>query len=452
MERTPLSADESDKSIDLKGEVDLDLKDELAKEQERRKVLEDKLDNLREVVSLEKEKARDLQSQLVENHKKIRMLNTGAESLDKILCAGQPPKKNWGLGYSGGVLIDRPTTQAGPIPGFVYGGTSVSELSKECAGKSSVSEPSKECAEKPQVIEKSVTRESKEETMCLKQETKVKPISGGRKKRACFFCHKTGHIKRRCFKLKKIIKRAWSQRQCYPEPKHFGKVWIDRRRSKKRNHTTIGKEVPAEFTHKATGKSINIPLAPGGEGTFSASSRFKACLLLLPIKRRRFFEIDCRLRSKGDVTTEFRRSVRISYDLPPLSEHLFIFRGGEVGVGTSEITFEFSCANNDDKIIGCGVQILTEEASSREVDYFDTESSSRGEVDYYTKTRSTDNDYFANLLQVLFSSKQNVQVDWRQILVQFQTKMYKWTGVKYSIRWRHIPVINYYFLQGLNFG
>ncbi|XP_024014729.1 uncharacterized protein LOC18022931 [Eutrema salsugineum] len=402
MERTPLSADESDKSIDLKGEVDLDLKDELAKEQERRKVLEDKLDNLREVVSLEKEKARDLQSQLVENHKKIRMLNTGAESLDKILCAGQPPKKNWGLGYSGGVLIDRPTTQAGPIPGFVYGGTSVSELSKECAGKSSVSEPSKECAEKPQVIEKSVTRESKEETMCLKQETKVKPISGGRKKRAWLGASAS------------VIQNQSTLERCGLTDEEARRGIIQQ--SVREYICLPGKEVPAEFTHKATGKSINIPLAPGGEGTFSASSRFKACLLLLPIKRRRFFEIDCRLRSKGDVTTEFRRSVRISYDLPPLSEHLFIFRGGEVGVGTSEITFEFSCANNDDKIIGCGVQILTEEASSREVDYFDTESSSRGEVDYYTKTRSTDNDYFANLLQVLFSSKQNVQVDWRQIL------------------------------------
>lgn len=123
-----------------------------------------------------------------------------------------------------------------------------------------------------------------------------------------------------------------------------------------------GKEVPAEFTHKATGKSINIPLAPGGEGTFSASSRFKACLLLSPIKRRRFISIVCRLRSKGDVTTKFRRSVWY-YDLPPLSKHLFIFRGGEIGVGTSEITFEFSCDDNDAKIIGCGVQCKSRDST-----------------------------------------------------------------------------------------
>ena len=148
-----------------------------------------------------------------------------------------------------------------------------------------------------------------------------------------------------------------------------------------------GKEVPAEFTYKATGKSITIPLAPGGEGAFSASSRFKACFLLSPIKNHRFLSISCRLRGKGGVEiNSFSSGARLG-DLSPLSEHLFIFHGDlfdrpnrhhEVEVAASEISFEFSCRSNDDKIIECGVQILTEEAegssSERELENFETET------------------------------------------------------------------------------
>ncbi|CAN6839473.1 unnamed protein product [Brassica oleracea] len=141
-----------------------------------------------------------------------------------------------------------------------------------------------------------------------------------------------------------------------------------------------GKEVPAEFTHKAIGKSITIPLAPGGEGTFSASSRFKACFLLSPIKDHRFIRISCRLRGKGGVQIKSFYSNPRLCDLSPLSDHLFLFWGDfhEVDVATSEITFEFSCDDNDDKIIECGVQILTEEAEgsskNSEVENFETET------------------------------------------------------------------------------
>ncbi|XP_018477158.2 disease resistance protein RML1A isoform X2 [Raphanus sativus] len=137
-----------------------------------------------------------------------------------------------------------------------------------------------------------------------------------------------------------------------------------------------GKEVPPVFTHRATGNSITIP-----EGTFSASSRFKACFLLSPIKNdHRFLRISCRLSGKGGVRiNSFFSSARL-FDMPPLSEHVFIFHGNlfraprlnEVEVAESEITFEFSCDDNEAaelRIIECGVQIL-----SSEVENFETES------------------------------------------------------------------------------
>ncbi|KAL1225611.1 Disease resistance protein RML1B [Cardamine amara subsp. amara] len=150
-----------------------------------------------------------------------------------------------------------------------------------------------------------------------------------------------------------------------------------------------GKEIPAEFTHKATGKSITIPLA---SGTFSASSRFKACILLSPIEKCLSLDISCRLRSKGDGTIHSVSTAAWLSDMPSFSEHLFIFSGDlfpqqnrchEVDVTISEITFEFSGEKHDDKIIECGVEIMTEEdegSSSSQVDNLETESN-RSQVD-----------------------------------------------------------------------
>ncbi|KAL1225608.1 Disease resistance protein RML1A [Cardamine amara subsp. amara] len=171
-----------------------------------------------------------------------------------------------------------------------------------------------------------------------------------------------------------------------------------------------GKEIPAEFTHKATGNSITIPLA---SGTFSASSRFKACILLSPIEHCLYQDISCRLRSKGDGTIHSVSTAAWLSNMPSWSKHLFIFSGDlfpqqnrchEVDVTISEITFEFSCGDDsetedscDDKIIECGVEIMTEEAegssssqvdtfeteiSKSQVDNFETEISSSSEVEY----------------------------------------------------------------------
>ena len=119
-----------------------------------------------------------------------------------------------------------------------------------------------------------------------------------------------------------------------------------------------GKEIPPEFTHRAKGNSITI-----SSGTFSASSRFKACLLLPPVEEFSFLkEIVCRVRSKGILINELE-----CYPINPalLSEHLLVFSGAlfrehiccELDATTSEIRFEFNC----DYFIECGVQMLAEE-------------------------------------------------------------------------------------------
>ncbi|CAH8277801.1 unnamed protein product [Arabidopsis lyrata] len=172
-----------------------------------------------------------------------------------------------------------------------------------------------------------------------------------------------------------------------------------------------GKKIPAEFTQKATGKSITIPLATG---TLSASSRFKACFLISPtMGYQGYLYISCSLRSKGGVTDYNCNSVRLS-DMAPRSEHLFIFddlfgqryRWHKVDVTMSEIILEFSSI---DKIIECGVQIMTEEAegsSSSELDNFETEIS-RSQVDNY-ETESSRLAAAAKVEMVMETMKQKV--------------------------------------------
>ncbi|CAN8320834.1 unnamed protein product [Cochlearia groenlandica] len=177
-----------------------------------------------------------------------------------------------------------------------------------------------------------------------------------------------------------------------------------------------GKQVPVNFTRKAKGKSITIPLASVGEETFNAYSKFRACFLVSPIERCRYLTVSCSLTSKGgDSMNNFCRSARLCEE-PPRSEHLFLFSGDlfgqrkrrrQVDVATSEVLFEFSCWYNDDMIIECGVQLLAEEDESSsevdnsgteishsEVDDFETESSSTlSEAEYYeTGGSNTDED------------------------------------------------------------
>lgn len=134
-----------------------------------------------------------------------------------------------------------------------------------------------------------------------------------------------------------------------------------------------GKDIPSEFTNKAKGNSITIPMV-----TFSSSSRFKACLMLSPIKYS-YLDITCRLITEGGVIIMELKwdSMNVSHFL---TEHLFVCGGNlvqetrKVDVQATKILFEFSCVDNL-KILECGVQILSEETEScdgSEVDYFDT--------------------------------------------------------------------------------
>ncbi|VVB09510.1 unnamed protein product [Arabis nemorensis] len=152
-----------------------------------------------------------------------------------------------------------------------------------------------------------------------------------------------------CFSLDEEARRVIIQRWAYKC------VWLP------------GKEVPVEFTHKATGNSITI-----SSGTFSTSSRFKACLLISPIPNMQSGEfIVCCLRSKGVVINELKfRGFFLRSNPLVMERHLFVFSGElfkehiclEVDATTSEIQFEFSCQGNDGMITECGVlQILEEE-------------------------------------------------------------------------------------------
>ncbi|KAG7604533.1 putative TIR domain, AAA+ ATPase domain, P-loop containing nucleoside triphosphate hydrolase [Arabidopsis thaliana] len=189
-----------------------------------------------------------------------------------------------------------------------------------------------------------------------------------------------------CLKLDEEARRAIKQQRVE------GYIWLP------------GKKVPAEFTHKATGNSITIPLAPVA-GTFSVSSRFKACLLFSPIEDFPTNDITCRLRIKGGVQiNKFYHRVVILESSKIRTEHLFIFYGDlfsekiGVDVSTSEILFKFSCRDKH-KIIECGVQIFKEEAesssSSSEEEYFDAESSSNEEEYFdFESSSSSEEDYF----------------------------------------------------------
>lgn len=164
------------------------------------------------------------------------------------------------------------------------------------------------------------------------------------------------------------------------------------------------KEVPSEFTHRATGNSITI-----SEASFAASSRFKVCFLVSPIEDCGFITIGCCLRSKeGVVINSFFSEARV-YELSPLSEHLFILhcerQNRRHDVATSEITFEFSCMYNNEKIIQCGVHVLAEAAessSNREMDNFETGSSSSGvdNIEFGSNSCEVDGDYEAEAFMV----------------------------------------------------
>ena len=71
-------------------------------DQERnQKQSEVKFKQLNDLLVQEMDKRKLLESQLTENYKKLRMLNTGTSTLNHLLTLGQSSKAHWGLGYQG---------------------------------------------------------------------------------------------------------------------------------------------------------------------------------------------------------------------------------------------------------------------------------------------------------------------------------------------------------------
>lgn len=174
---------------------------------------------------------------------------------------------------------------------------------------------------------------------------------------------------RNCFNLDEESRRVILKQRGY------NNVWLP------------GRVVPAEFTYKAKGNSIIIPVVLDREGIFSSFSGFKACLVLPPTKKYALLVITCRIRSKaGVIITELKWN-SVNY-FQYQTTHLFICGGKLVqetpkkDVTASKIMFEFSCRDNH-KILECGVRILSEEeerSSGNKVGYFETGGSS----DHYT--------------------------------------------------------------------
>ncbi|KAJ4877258.1 Disease resistance protein (TIR-NBS-LRR class) family [Raphanus sativus] len=118
-----------------------------------------------------------------------------------------------------------------------------------------------------------------------------------------------------------------------------------------------GREVPEEFDHhRARGSSLTLP--------YSASSKFKICLVVAPnheIRDYRVSQLLCRRRI-GKCELDLS-SVKV-YRIPRFgTEHLFVFHSGciEEDKSSSEIVFEFSSKLHDFEIVECGVQILTDQ-------------------------------------------------------------------------------------------
>lgn len=126
-----------------------------------------------------------------------------------------------------------------------------------------------------------------------------------------------------------------------------------------------GREVPAEFSHQATGPLLTI--RRDGDSLFPKSLRFKACIVISPSRlteERTSIKLSCCLIGKNGGFPEKRtKYFRLPEKSPGLqSEHLCLFQEEiyiELG---SEITFEFSCTPSKDyEIVKCGVGIYSDD-------------------------------------------------------------------------------------------
>ncbi|XP_048611465.1 uncharacterized protein LOC125585814 [Brassica napus] len=89
-------------SIDRESDQEvLALKRAMTEQERVRKEAEAHIQTLSDLLAVETDRSTLLESQLTENHKKVRMLSAGTATLDHILTWGQCPSLNIGLGYKG---------------------------------------------------------------------------------------------------------------------------------------------------------------------------------------------------------------------------------------------------------------------------------------------------------------------------------------------------------------
>ncbi|KAF8052613.1 hypothetical protein N665_1537s0006 [Sinapis alba] len=205
-------------------------------EQKNTLELEAKITRLSDLLSLEVEKNRSLEFSLRDNHKKIRMLSTGTKDLDALLAMGQPTKQNWGLGYKESRETKSVTdtqNQTGLInfvrakPIRVESIRSVAVRAaetKEDVQSALLINKVNNCANscvcvkaKNEVQQTRITYKAVETNNCVRQQ---------RFNKGCYSCGKRGHIARYCYEHINNIRQAWKQKNCFIEPKCYGKFWI----------------------------------------------------------------------------------------------------------------------------------------------------------------------------------------------------------------------------------
>ncbi|KAL0848216.1 hypothetical protein Bca101_021463 [Brassica carinata] len=146
-----------------------------------------------------------------------------------------------------------------------------------------------------------------------------------------------------------------------------------------------GREVPAEFSHQATGPFLTIPL--DGGSPFSKSLRFKACFVISPRRSKKgpgYISLSCTLIDKNGV---FVNKVYNHFFLTGpsrglQSEHLCLFSVDRRGCFEldSEVSFEFSCAQSEVyEIVKCGVVIYSDDIDERDEGNYEDENVQRGD-------------------------------------------------------------------------
>ncbi|KAF8109322.1 hypothetical protein N665_0098s0050 [Sinapis alba] len=167
-------------------------------EQERvQKLLESKVTHLSDLLEKEIDKNKLLESQLTENHKKVRMLTSGTSTLDHLLTIGQCPSTNRGLGFQGS------TSKSG---NHVGKSVFVKEVSNGVES----------------------TKVEKTKTINIDTEVERKPVITHRGN-VCHFCGKRGHHVKFCYLRQHQYQRAWRMNMCFVEPSSYGHVWIAKR-------------------------------------------------------------------------------------------------------------------------------------------------------------------------------------------------------------------------------